>query len=71
MAKFPRSNRKRFQIQKSTPPRLSNCMRVYYPWEVWGVIAENRWGILGFFETKKEARQYIINKRRAIKEREW
>lgn len=40
-------------------------------WEVLGMTGENRWGILEFFETKKEARQYIARKRRAIKERKW
>lgn len=62
MAKFPRSNRKRFQIQKSTRPRLLSCNNfctefecencicaTYCRYEVWGVIVENRWGILGFF----------------------
>ena len=82
MAKFPRSNRKRFQMQKKVlclvdymsecPRNNADCDCAYGTvWEVWGMTGENKWGILEFFETKKEARQYVINKRRAIKEREW
>ena len=76
MAKFPRSKRKQYQIQRAT----ENFVGVsgedsYYlipsKYVVWGVIAQNRWGILAYAETKKHAREYIANKKRAIRSREW
>lgn len=76
MAKFPRSKRKMFQIQRAT----ENFVGVsgedsYYliptNWVVLGVTTPNRWGILAYAETKKLARQFIANKRRAIRKREW
>lgn len=77
MAKFPRSNRKRFQLQyKPCGYAVINYGNYVHAgfgshWEVWGAISENKWGILAFFETKKEARQYIASRRRAIKNRLW
>lgn len=76
MAKFPRSKRKMFQIQRAT----ENFVGVrgedsYYliptSWVVLGVTNRNRWGILAYAETKKLARQFIANKRRAMRSREW
>lgn len=82
MAKFPRSKRKMFQIQKKVLCWVDGmnvcanctekcCWKIGTVWEVWGMTGENKWGILEFFETKKEARQYVSRRRRAIKNRLW
>ena len=77
MAKFPRSNRKRFQLQYKPCGYIAINYGNYVHagvgshWEVWGMTYENKWGILEFFETKKEARQYVSRRRRAIKNRLW
>lgn len=76
MAKFPRSKRKQYQIQRATENFTGVSSKdVYYliptNYVVWGVINQSRWGILAYAETKKLARQFIANKRRAIRSREW
>ena len=76
MAKFPRSKRKMFQIQRATEDFTGvSGEDSYYliptKYVVWGMTAKNRWGILAYAETKKLARQFIANKRRAIRSREW
>lgn len=76
MAKFPRSKRKQYQIQRATENFVgASGEDVYYliptNYVVWGVTTQNRWGILAYAETKKLARQYIASKRRAIRNKEW
>lgn len=75
MAKFPRSKRKQYQIQRGEGFTGVSGEDAYYlipaNYVVWGVINQNRWGILAYAETKKLARQYIASKRHAIKNREW
>lgn len=75
MAKFPRSRRKQYQVQRGDGLVGVSGGNSYYlipaNYIVWGVTAQNRWGILAYAVTKKLAREYIANKRRAIKNREW
>lgn len=76
MAKFPRSNRKAFQIQKGQGEEsFFDGGQFHFAlgcnWEVWGMVHENRWGRLAIAETKKQARQYITKRRRAMKNRGW
>jgi hypothetical protein len=75
MAKFPRSRRKQYQVQRGDGLVGVSGSDSYYlipaNYIVWGVTAPNRWGILAYAETKKLAREYIASKRHAIKNREW
>lgn len=49
MAKFPRSNRKRFQIQRGD---------ICHPWEVWGFHL-GEWTVLHTFSYKSQAKKWI------------
>lgn len=64
MAKFPRSKRKMFQIDKVKYQSGNYAVRQYYN-DMKAIF------IIGFFKSKKKARQFIANKRRAIRSREW
>lgn len=76
MAKFPRSKRKSFQIQRGQGQEGFSTESCFYiipnaNWEVWGITSENKWGRIAIAETKKQASQYIAKRRKAIKNREW
>ena len=64
MAKFPRSNRKMFQIVK-----IHDYID-YYAVYVYMNSIEARY-IDRIFKSKKKARQYVASRRRAIKNRCW
>ena len=64
MAKFPRSNRKKFQIMKFHDDIDYYAVHVY-------MNSIEACYIDRLFKSKKEARQYIASRRRAIKNREW
>lgn len=64
MAKYPRSNRKRFEIVKNEYPVLKYTVYSY------SNVTKRKY-LEEFFSSKKKAHQYIAEKRRCIKEREW
>lgn len=72
MAKYPRSNRKKFQIQKGKGQEYFGSYIVTdCNWEVWGMVSPTLWGRIAISPTKKKAREYVAQKRRAVKNRRW